>query len=127
VRRFSPAVQPSIHPRSGFITADPCEREADHFAATLLMHWITNEWWQFPTLFPAESRRRLDFGFHLYSGFHVYYLVSNFIPWIHLLLGFQLYSVDTPRCGRPGVYSTVTLFARFRGLSTSQPRSTAMW
>ena len=24
-------------------------------------------------------------------------------------------------------YSTVTLFARFRGLSTSQPRSTAMW
>ena len=24
-------------------------------------------------------------------------------------------------------YSTVTLLARFRGLSTSQPRSTAMW
>jgi hypothetical protein len=24
-------------------------------------------------------------------------------------------------------YSTVTLFARFRGLSTSQPRRTAMW
>jgi hypothetical protein len=28
---------------------------------------------------------------------------------------------------RPGHYSTVTLFARFRGLSTSQPRMTAEW
>ena len=27
---------------------------------------------------------------------------------------------------RAGVYSTVTLLARLRGLSTSQPRSTAM-
>ena len=43
-----------------------------------------------------------------------------------------------PRCYQPGLatqgrpddaqrYSTVTLLARFRGLSTSQPRRTAMW
>ena len=29
--------------------------------------------------------------------------------------------------GRKKAYSTVTLFARFRGWSTSQPRRTAMW
>ena len=28
---------------------------------------------------------------------------------------------------KPRVYSTVTLLARLRGLSTSQPRSKAMW
>ena len=39
-------------------------------------------------------------------------------------------SPDAGRFGkrnRPGGYSTVTLLARFRGLSTSHPNSTPMW
>lgn len=41
----------------------------------------------------------------------------------------QTFSFHRRRSGTPDrrVYSTVTLLARFRGLSTSQPRAIAMW
>ena len=47
--------------------------------------------------------------------------VRTVLPWGEMLIG---------RCrvgAGVGRYSTVTLFARLRGLSTSQPRRTAMW
>ena len=34
---------------------------------------------------------------------------------------------DSVSCALPEAHSTVTLLARLRGLSTSQPRATAMW
>jgi serine/threonine protein kinase len=40
-------------------------------------------------------------------------------------LGVLLYEHVSPHQGRS--YSTVTLLARLRGLSTSHPRRTAMW
>jgi hypothetical protein len=39
----------------------------------------------------------------------------------------QVFRKALPRRMRSGGYSTVTLFARLRGLSTSQPSSLAMW
>ena len=38
----------------------------------------------------------------------------------------MLFSPRSSGLAGSGLYSTVTLFARFRGLSTSQPRATAM-
>src|SRR5690606_33254192 len=42
------------------------------------------------------------------------------------LLRVERSEVENLRTWRPRAYSTVTLLARFRGLSTSHPRSTAM-
>ena len=67
--------------------------------------------------------------------------VQNLIPWIHTLKREQLYFIRndfilmgttlfcTVKKGkvRRNDYSTVTLFAKFLGLSTSRPRWTAMW
>src|SRR2546426_4060782 len=39
----------------------------------------------------------------------------------------SFFTVGVRRADRPTAYSTVTLFARFLGWSTSQSRSTAMW
>ena len=50
----------------------------------------------------------------LFLGFHVYSLVTNIIPGIQRAASLMFR------------YSTVTLLARFLGLSTSQPRDTAM-
>jgi hypothetical protein len=69
---------------------------------------------RFPTLFSAEgSQNTIQFP-SLFYGFPLYYPVSNIILRIQ-----QHEKVVTD-------YSTVTLFARLRGLSTSQPRATAM-
>lgn len=57
------------------------------------------------------------------SSFQLYSTVSLFITWYPTLLAWP----DTDpkvECLR---YSTVTLLARLRGLSTSQPRAMAMW
>ncbi len=54
-----------------------------------------------------------------------YGILSRDIP--TLLSSFQLYSVDTQERIRGAAYSTVTLLAKLRGLSTSQPRATAIW
>jgi hypothetical protein len=54
--------------------------------------------------------------------------VSNFIvEFPTLLSSCQLHYPATNMGDRPMGYSTVTDLARLRGLSTSQPRATAMW
>jgi hypothetical protein len=48
--------------------------------------------------------------------------VSNVFSWLPIYFLLHRFLIL-----KPYPYSTVTLFARFRGWSTSAPRRTAMW
>ena len=78
----------------------------------------------------AELRRRTaggQFNAGICPPLLNFLWVSNFIvEFPTLLSGFQLYCSFTRILQEFSAYSTVTLLARLRGLSTSQPRATAM-
>ena len=55
-------------------------------------------------------------------------LWSRRLLWIaHFLIGAYWFWAYVLSWLSVSIYSTVTLLAKFRGLSTSQPRATAMW